>query len=124
MWGLYVKDPEHWIPISTIASFKRMRAAFPDSTTEWIAGALRTLSTELEVSEDGKDVRRKTEVKEPKDGFERSVYAKGFGKEEPDTQTKLEAFFGGYGKTAAVRMRRMDPGKEFKVSYYLSHLGD
>ncbi|KAJ2923356.1 hypothetical protein H1R20_g13739, partial [Candolleomyces eurysporus] len=25
MWTLYSKDPEHWIPISTIASFKRMR---------------------------------------------------------------------------------------------------
>lgn len=40
---------------------------------------------------------------------------KGFGKEEPGLQQKLEAFFGMYGRVNAVRMRRVDGKKEFKV---------
>ena len=45
----------------------------------------------------------------------RSIPQKGFGKEEPGLQKKLEDFFDKYGKTSAVRMRRMDGTKEFKV---------
>ena len=45
-----------------------------DRGTEWLANALRA-SEELEVSEDGKQLRRRTEVKPPKDQFERSIYA-------------------------------------------------
>jgi lupus La protein len=41
---------------------------------EWVAQALR-LSSELEVDETSTKVRRKTEIQEPKDQFERSIYA-------------------------------------------------
>ena len=43
---------------------------------------------------------------------------KGFGKEEPGLQKKLEDFFNKYGKTNAVRMRRVDGTKEFKVRFH------
>ena len=73
MWLLHIANDEHWVPVDTIASFKRMRE-FQLRGLPWVADALRT-STELEVSEDGTKVRRRTEVQEPKGAFERSVYA-------------------------------------------------
>jgi len=73
MWSLYAATDEHWVPISTIASFKRMREFEPRGLT-WLIDVLRT-SAELEVSEDGTKVRRLTEVREPKGAFERSIYA-------------------------------------------------
>jgi len=73
MWTLYSKDPEHWIPIHTVASFKRMRE-YSSLGVEGLANALR-LSEFLEVDETGTKVRRTTEPQEPKNQFERSVYA-------------------------------------------------
>jgi hypothetical protein len=73
MWSLHTANDEHWVPIATIASFKRMRE-FQLRGVEWVVDVLRT-SVELEVSEDGTKVRRHTEVQEPKGAFERSVYA-------------------------------------------------
>ncbi|KAI0297854.1 hypothetical protein B0F90DRAFT_1818951 [Multifurca ochricompacta] len=116
MWSLHTANEEHWVPIATIASFKRMREFQPRSL-EWVADVLRT-STELEVSEDGTKVRRRTEVQEPKGSFDRSVYAKGFGDEVPGLQRLLEQFFSKYGKVAAVRMRRVDGTKAFKGSVF------
>lgn len=43
---------------------------------------------------------------------------KGFGEELPGLQQKLERFFSKYGKVAAVRMRRVDGTKAFKVCLY------
>jgi lupus La protein len=74
MWTLHTKTPEHWVPISTVASFKRMRD-FSSLGNEWVTRALREQSTQLEVDSEGVNVRRTTEVQEPKDQFERSVYA-------------------------------------------------
>ncbi len=118
--------------MKTVASFKRMRE-FQGLGDEWVAGALKG-SEELELDEAGENVRRRTEVQPPKGQFERSVYAvrvwaffvrgrhahacgwqKGFGNEEPGLQKKLEAFFNAYGRTNAVRMRRVDATKVFKV---------
>ncbi|OSX58455.1 hypothetical protein POSPLADRAFT_1049289 [Postia placenta MAD-698-R-SB12] len=116
MWTLHTANAEHWVPIKQVSSFKRMREYQPLGL-EWITNALR-LSEELEVSEDGTQVRRRTEVQEPKGQFERSVYAKGFGAETEGIQKRLEAFFNQYGKTNAVRMRRIDTTKEFKGSVF------
>ncbi|EIN05110.1 hypothetical protein PUNSTDRAFT_55034 [Punctularia strigosozonata HHB-11173 SS5] len=117
MWSLHTANPEHWVPISTVASFKRMRDYTPLGV-EWVANALRKKSDQLEVSEDGTNVRRKNEVQEPKGQMERSIYAKGFGTETPDLQTKLEEYFEKYGRTNAVRMRRSNE-KEFKGSVFV-----
>ncbi|GLB44463.1 putative protein with domain in the RNA-binding Lupus La protein; unknown function [Lyophyllum shimeji] len=115
MWTLYTKDPEHWVPIETVSSFKRMRE-FSSRGLDWIVKALRT-SDFLEMDESGKKIRRRTEVQEPKGAFERSVYAKGFPEEEPTLQRRLEDFFNKYGRTNAVRMRR-DENKKFKGSVF------
>lgn len=131
MWTLHTANPEHWVPLATVASFKRMRD-WQRYGTDWLIDALRT-SEELEVSEDGKQLRRRTEVKPPRGQFERSIYAvsrfclstsgfqddthsqKGFGTEEDQgTQKALEDFFKQYGRTSAVRMRRTDD-KSFKA---------
>ena len=77
MWTLYMKDPEHWIPIQTVASFKRMRQ-FSSHGIEWVTNALR-LSDFLQVDETGTKVRRTTEPQPPKDQFQRSVYAVSVG---------------------------------------------
>ena len=42
---------------------------------------------------------------------------KGFGEEAPGLQRNLESFFSKYGKVAAVRMRRVDGTKAFKVRF-------
>lgn len=73
MWTLYTKTPEHWVPIKTIASFKRMRDYQPKGI-DWLIEALQD-STFLEVDESKTNIRRTTEVREPKNQFERSVYA-------------------------------------------------
>ena len=131
MWTLHTSNPEHWVPLSTVASFKRMRE-FQVHGMEWLIDALRTFSEDLEVDAEGKNIRRKTEVREPEGQFERSIYAvcvvkhildtiislilqKGFGEETPELQRDLEKFFQPYGKTNAVRMRRNNETKEFKV---------
>ena len=73
MWTLHTANPEHWVPISTVASFKRMRE-FTPLGNDWLANALKS-SAALEVDETNTKVRRRTEVTEPKGQFERSVYA-------------------------------------------------
>jgi hypothetical protein len=73
MWKLYTKDPDHWIPIQVVSSFKRMRD-YKSMGDAWVVKALR-LSEELEVDETGTKVRRLSEVQEPKGQFERSIYA-------------------------------------------------
>ncbi|KAF5370969.1 hypothetical protein D9757_009893 [Collybiopsis confluens] len=119
MWQLHTQNTEHWVPIESVASFKRMRQySQGDNSVQWVAEALRA-SEYLEVDDSGSKVRRKTEVKEPKGHFERSIYAKGFETNEtPNMQSELEDFFQGYGSTNAVRMRR-DEDKTFKGSVFV-----
>lgn len=169
MWTLHTANPEHWVPLKTVSSFKRMRE-FQAYGAPWLLEALKQ-SEEVEVDADGDKIRRKSEVKEPKGQFERSIYAvrflrwkfshakvvvtvvlmssfyfvsfqsknlhscvmlgldlnhvvgepcwekiqKGFGEETPGLQQKLEKFFNQYGRVNAVRMRRIDDTKLFKV---------
>ncbi|KLO15596.1 hypothetical protein SCHPADRAFT_902232 [Schizopora paradoxa] len=115
MWTLHTTNDEHWVPIETVASFKRMRE-YKTFGTPWIVEALKT-SDQLEVDESNTKLRRRSEVQEPKGQFERSIYAKGFGEETPDLQKKLEDFFNKYGYCNAVRMRR-DEEKKFKGSVF------
>ncbi|QRV99428.1 La domain-containing protein [Ceratobasidium sp. AG-Ba] len=114
MWKLHTSTPEHWVPIATVASFKRMRE-FQPKGADWLLSVLKKSDGLLEVDESGLKVRRAREIVEPKDQFERSIYAKGFPDETPELQTRLEEFFAKYGKVNAVRMRRTD-GKQFKNS--------
>lgn len=73
MWTLHTANADHWVPIKTVSSFRRMRD-YAAKGHDFILCALRS-STELEVDEKGENVRRATELQKPRDQFERSVYA-------------------------------------------------
>lgn len=113
------------VEISILHSFKRMRHFQP---FEAIVEALTT-SEILDLTEDNTAVKRKIPLPEEADNanavkvFEdkampRSVYAKGFGKEQPSTQFDIEAFFAEHGSTKAIRLRRTEE-KIFKGSVFV-----
>ncbi|KZT59572.1 hypothetical protein CALCODRAFT_481462 [Calocera cornea HHB12733] len=119
----YKDNPEHWVSVGTIASFKRMRDYTAAKGTSYVSEALKA-STLLELSEDGEKVRRKVPLEDLEhrgghDAFARSVYAKGFGEETPTLQRELEDFFSKFGKWNVVRMRRDKETKAFKSSVFV-----
>ena len=134
MWSLYTKDPnEHWILLSIISSFKRMRE-YQSRGLPWLIDVLKS-SSEIEVKEDGEQtqVRRRSPVSEPKSSMERSVYAKGFpippcttpsfsSLSEEQLQLKLESYFASFASVMSVRMRR-DEAKKFKGSVFVEFSG-
>jgi lupus La protein len=75
LWTLYSRRADHYIPIKTIASFKRMRQ-YSENGHQWLVDTLRK-SEILEVDSSGELVRRTTEPKETTltGAYERSVYA-------------------------------------------------
>ncbi|KAL9000404.1 MAG: hypothetical protein Q9169_000921 [Polycauliona sp. 2 TL-2023] len=115
------------VPISTIHSFKRMRHFQPFSA---VVEALKDSATLNVVGDD--QIQRKTALPEglkdkPMDeiqkvfadeAMKRSVYAKGFGEEQPSTQFDIEAFFADLGPTNSVRLRRTFT-KLFKGSVFV-----
>ncbi|KAK9320825.1 hypothetical protein V1517DRAFT_328240 [Lipomyces orientalis] len=110
-----------WVPISTIASFARMRRFQP---LDAIVDALTQSKELLEVSEDREKVRRKIPLQPPAPeekatAFMSSVYVKGFGEETPTSQFDIETFFEGFGfGVRQVRLRR-DADKKFKGSVFV-----
>lgn len=116
------------VDLTLIHSFKRMRHFQPFSA---IVEALKSSET-LELTDNDTKVRRKVPLPESVDenldpnvikvfedkAMSRSIYAKGFGPEEPSTQFDIEAFFAAYGPTNAVRLRRT-PDKIFKGSVFV-----
>ncbi|KAA8651853.1 hypothetical protein EYZ11_006209 [Aspergillus tanneri] len=116
------------VPLELLHSFKRMRRFQPFSA---IVEALKSSET-LDLTDNDTAVRRKTPLPESVSDshdpsvakvFEdkamtRSIYAKGFGEEEPSTQLDIEAFFAPYGPTNAIRLRRTHD-KTFKGSVFV-----
>lgn len=118
----------HAVEISLLHSFKRMRRFQPFSA---IVEALKSSET-LELTDNDTKVRRKVPLPESVNenpdadivkvfedkAMDRSIYAKGFGEEEPSTQFDIEAFFAPYGPTNAIRLRRHFD-KTFKGSVFV-----
>lgn len=76
MWTLHTKNDDHWIPIATLAGFKRMREYNTKYGIPWIAETLRNSEELLEVDEAGANVRRAIELKPPgMTQFDNSAYA-------------------------------------------------
>lgn len=119
LWRTVQSNDEGWVPIKTIASFNRMKKFRP---YESIVSALKT-SDFLVISDNDELIRRKEPILPPKESekqlrFQRSVYAKGFGEENDNTQEELEKWFSEFGKVNEVRLRR-DDSKKFKSSVFV-----
>jgi lupus La protein len=105
MWTLHTANADHWVPIKTVSSFKRMREHTAKGP-EFILRALKT-STEVEVDDEGENVRRATELQKPKDQFERSVYAVRSFSQNP--------FRGGTNRTCVFQWDRKGSGRRNRV---------
>jgi len=103
------------VPIATIATFERMKKI--GGTLEDVVRVMRS-SDQLEVTEDGKYVRRKDPLPENDVTLPRSIYAKGFPI-ETTTMEDVEAFFAPHGDVLCVRLRRIAATKAFKGSAFV-----
>ncbi|XP_044722008.1 la domain-containing protein [Hirsutella rhossiliensis] len=109
------------MPISKIHSFKRMRSFQPYSA---IVAALRDSKTlDVEGEEGEETVKRKVAYKPMAEGRLKvessTVYVKGFGDENPDTQFDLESFFAKFGEIKGLKLRRTNEGL-FKGSVFVT----
>ncbi|CEP09275.1 hypothetical protein [Parasitella parasitica] len=128
LWTLRANTPEGWIPIETIASFKKMKMITEDLDT--IVKALKDNESEIyEIDQDGKKIRRKSEVVQQNHN-ERSIHVKGFplidetAKDQTEElfklQDKIDDFFSEKGTVLCVRMKKTDDKpKKFKGSCYI-----
>lgn len=121
LWTLVCKSPEGWVPLETVASFKRMRDYLQSYGLPFIAQAVRDIhpvsgqeGNEIEVDAEGKQVRRTKSLEKDTSAWDRTVYVKGFGagETEHNSQEQVEAWFKQFGPVAAVRFRREGEGKE------------
>ncbi|KAI7207659.1 winged helix DNA-binding domain-containing protein, partial [Hortaea werneckii] len=114
------------VPLKLIHSFKRMRHFQPFSA---VRDAIKD-SNFLDLN-DQDEITRKTPLADKftddaeankklvhSSNMTRSIYAKGFGEEHPNTHLDIENFFQPYGTVNAVRLRRKDDG-EFKGSVFV-----
>lgn len=117
-----IKEDEGWVAIETLLTFNRLKALSTEENV--IVEALRRSTSQLlEVSADGKKIRRSPAKPAPEGNKERqqkldelTVYAKGF----PATATmdELLEFFGQFGVCINVFMRRLPQTRKFKGSVF------
>ncbi|TVY25363.1 La-like protein [Lachnellula hyalina] len=107
--------------ITEIHKYKRMHRFQPYET---VVAALRE-SLFLDVVDGETEGLERVKRKEAYDPHlprskldARSIYAKGFGEEEPSSQFDIEAFFARFGTTNAVRLRRTED-RTFKGSVFV-----
>jgi lupus La protein len=121
LWTLVCKSPEGWVPLETVASFKRMRDYLQTYGLPFIAQAVRDVhpaagqeGNEIEVDAEGKQVRRTKSLEKDTSAWDRTLYVKGFGEGETghNSQEQVEEWFKPYGPVNAVRFRREGEGKE------------
>lgn len=119
MWSITEGSSNVPVPIKKICEFGRMKRFSP---YEAVVSALKESKSLLVSGEEGAEVisrRVAFDPDIPRSKVEsRSIYAKGFGNEEPSSQFDIEAFFAQYGPTNAVRLRRTTD-KLFKGSVFV-----
>eukprot|EP01132_Coremiostelium_polycephalum_P006115 gene6115-7620_t len=106
------KNTDGYILIDVIASFNRMKTLTTD--LQFISDTLKK-SSKLQISEDGKMVRRTDPVPDA-GNHENTLYSKGW----PDNTTieMVESFFEPFGKVLSVRLRKR-LNKSFKGSLHV-----
>uniref|UniRef100_G3ML08 HTH La-type RNA-binding domain-containing protein n=1 Tax=Amblyomma maculatum TaxID=34609 RepID=G3ML08_AMBMU len=116
-----VKEDDGWVTIETLLTFNRLKSLTTEENV--VAEALKKSTNQLlEVSSDGKKIRRSPAKPLPDGDKERqkldelTVYAKGF----PPTTTidELLEFFGQFGQCINVFMRRFPGNRKFKGSVF------
>lgn len=108
------------VSIKHIHSFKRMHRYQP---YEAVVAALRDSAFLDVIGEEGEEKVKRKVAYDPAwsksdEAKKRSIYAKGFGDEEPSSQFDIEAFFTTYGPTNRVILRR-HKDKLFKGSVFV-----
>lgn len=117
-----VVEDEGWVTLECLTTFNRLKILSPDH--EVIVAAVRKSKNEIvEVSEDGKKIRRlptkvvpEFTVEHKQDEKDRSVYCKGFPLDY--SLEKLEEFFEDKGQIENILMRK-DEEKKFKGSVFI-----
>ncbi|KDQ14556.1 hypothetical protein BOTBODRAFT_174734 [Botryobasidium botryosum FD-172 SS1] len=121
LWEVYMRDPDHWIPLRLIADFPRM-LEYPcvwGTGCDWLVKALGRSNGFLEVDAAGENVRRTGAFKSLH--FDRTVYASDFGRVIPqDFEFAMESFFAQYGETNAVKME-YDDSKAFTGTVFCEY---
>ena len=124
-----IKKDDGWVTLDTMLSFQRLKNLSTDK--DIICGALlKSTAKLLEVSEDKSKLRRNPEKPLPElsdarrqEIIGRSVYIKGFPKEDTTLDTLLE-FLKGFGKTENVQMRnwhdKVEDAWKFKGSVFVT----
>lgn len=117
-----LKLDDGWVTIETLLTFNRLKSL--TTAENVVAEALKKSTSQLlEVSEDGKKIRRSAAKPVPESNKEHqqkldelSVYVKGF----PPTATidELLEFFGQFGQCINVFMRRYPKTHKFKGSVF------
>jgi lupus La protein len=119
-------DGQGWVELQLLCTFQRMRQKKGDMDDEaFVALAAGVLgdSSVVDVSDDGKRVRRATPLPNASSDEiqKRSFYAKGFPREGASLDDIMEFFEGAeLGKVEAVRMRyTYDKPRKFKGSVFV-----
>ena len=106
-----------WVPVSTLASFKRVKEMLKeggvadDAAEAFVCDAVKG-SDALEVDADKKQVRRKTPIPEKVDWEPRTIYVKGWPREPEPTLEAVADFYTAQGaKVLCVRLRRCEYGR-------------
>ncbi|KAJ9107134.1 hypothetical protein QFC19_002794 [Naganishia cerealis] len=121
LWNLVCKSPEGWVPLETVASFKRMREYLTTYGASFLAQCVRDVhpsagepGNEIEVDATGERVRRTKSLERDTTAWDRTLYVKGFGEGETghNSQEQVEEWFKQFASVAAVRFRREGEGRE------------
>ncbi|KAL7949852.1 hypothetical protein V8C42DRAFT_184484 [Trichoderma barbatum] len=125
MWETCGGSENKPMPIEKIHSFKRMRCFQPYSA---VVAALKDSKVLDVVGEEGKEaVKRKVPYKPMAASKAKAeaatVYVKGFGDEQADTQFELETFFAQFGEVNGLKLRRTNENL-FKGSVFVTFVDE